>query len=79
MSVEDEVALSQMRDAIAALPARERAILHATYVDAREPRSVAAELRISLSHFYRLQKQAIERMRRIVTAEVHQPSRAPGY
>lgn len=78
-SVEDEVALSQMREVIDGLPARERAILRATYVEAREPRSVAAELRISLSHFYRLQKRAIERMRRVVTSEVHQPSKAPGY
>ncbi len=78
-SVEDEVALIQMREAIEGLPARERTILRAMYVDARKPRSVASELRISLSHFYRLQKQAIERMRRMVLTELHQPSKAPGY
>jgi len=77
--VEDEVAATQMRAAMAELPARERAILRATYVEARAPRSVAAELRISLSHFYRLQKQALARMRRIVAADVQYRAKAPGY
>jgi len=71
-SVEDEVAAVQLREAMAALPARERVILHAMFVDARAPRRVAAELRISLSHFYRLQKQALLRMRRIVAGDVPQ-------
>ncbi len=77
--VENEVAATQMCAAMAALPARERAILRATYVDARPPRSVAAELRISLSHFYRLQKQALARMRGLVAGEVQQRVKAPGY
>ncbi len=79
LSVEDEVTVAQMREAMAALPARERVILEATYVDARAPRSVAAELRISLSHFYRLQKQAIARMRQLVIGEVPQRAKVPGY
>lgn len=70
-SVEDAVAAAQMRRAMDALPARERMILWATYVEARLPRNVAAELRISLSHFYRLHKQALLRMRELV-AEVPQ-------
>ncbi len=78
LSVEDEVTVGQMREAMAALPARERVILEATYVDARAPRSIAAELRISLSHFYRLQKQAIARMR-LVAGEVPQRAKVPGY
>ncbi len=65
--VEDEVAAAQMRRAIDTLPARERLILRAMYIESRLPRTVAAELRISLSHFYRLQKQALARMRQIVT------------
>ncbi len=74
-SVEDAALLMQMRNAIDGMPPRERTILRATYVDAREPRSVAAELRISLSHFYRLHTQAIERLRRLV-GEESQPSMA---
>ncbi len=78
-SVEDAAMLVQVRHAIDALPDRERAIVRATYVESRPPRSVAAELRISLSHFYRLQKQAIDRMRRLVLEETHQPGRVHGY
>lgn len=78
-SVEDAATAAQMRRALETLPDRERAILRATYVDAREPRNVAAELRISLSHFYRLQKQAIDRMRRVVLEDVHLPGGSLGY
>ena len=78
-SVEDQAVLTQVREVIDGLPARERTILHAIYVEAREPRNVAAELRISLSHFYRLQKQAISRMRRLVLDQAHQPGGAHGY
>ncbi len=78
-SVEDAAMLVQVRHAIDALPDRERTIVRATYVESRPPRNVAAELRISLSHFYRLQKQAIDRMRRLVLEEMHQPGGAHGY
>lgn len=78
-SIEDDAVLVQVRQAIDELPARERTILHATYVQAQKPQDVAAMLRISLSHFYRLQKQALERMRRLVLDEMHQPGEATGY
>jgi hypothetical protein len=49
-------------------------------VGAQPPRRVASELRISLSHFYRLQKQATEHLRALLGLEaVHQPQRASGY
>lgn len=79
LGVEDAAMLAQMHTVIDALPKRERAILRATYVESREPRSVAAELSISLSHFYRLQKQALTRIRRLVVDEVHRPGQAHGY
>lgn len=60
--VEDRVLVSQVRTAITELPEREREILRA-FLMRREPRAVARGLRISLSHFYRLQKQAIARVR----------------
>lgn len=78
-SIEDDAVLVQVRQAIDELPERERTILRATYVQAQKPQDVAAMLRISLSHFYRLQKQALERMRRLVLDEMHQPGEAPGY
>ncbi len=77
-SVEDQAVVSRMQEAMETLPDRERAILRATYFEAREPRSVAAELRISLSHFYRLQKQALARVREIVLDEMHHPGNAYG-
>ncbi|HEV8339098.1 MAG TPA: sigma-70 family RNA polymerase sigma factor [bacterium] len=60
--VEDRVLVSQVGAAIAELPEREREILRA-FLMRREPRAVARGLRISLSHFYRLQNQAIARVR----------------
>src|SRR3990170_707509 len=38
-----------------------------------DPREVASVLRISLSHFYRLQKQAIERVRAMIRAPAPHP------
>src|SRR3990172_8052898 len=79
LSVEDAATAVQMRQALEMLPERERAILRATYVEAREPRNVAAELRINLSHFYRRQKQAIGRIRRLVLDDVHLSGGSLGY
>jgi RNA polymerase sporulation-specific sigma factor len=72
LRVEDRVLSAQVRDAIADLPARERAILRA-YLTRADPRAVAGGLRISLSHFYRLQKQAIARVRAAVRPPLPQP------
>jgi RNA polymerase sporulation-specific sigma factor len=65
--VEDRVLLEQIQEAMANLPQRDRSVL-AAYVGKAEARSVASELRVSLSHFYRLQKQAIDRLRRSILA-----------
>src|SRR3990170_3507503 len=72
LRVEDRVLHEQIRAAIAALPGRERAILRA-FLSRENPREVASVLRISLSHFYRLQKQAIERVRAIIRAPAPHP------
>lgn len=77
--VEEAAMLVQVRQAIDALPPRERAILRATYVELRAPRQIAADLRISLSHFYRLHKQAIAHMREVVMDDMHRPLKAHGY
>ncbi len=77
--VEDGALLDQLRQAIEGLPDRERAILRGTYLESRDPRHLARELRISLSHFYRLHRQALDRMRALVGVEVHTQGRAPGY
>jgi len=79
LSVEDDALFVQVRDAIDRLPARQRAILRATYLEARQPRSVASELRISLSHFYRLHKDAVEGLRRLVWDDMHHAGGETGY
>jgi RNA polymerase sporulation-specific sigma factor len=60
--VEDSVVVEQVLAAIERLPQRERQILRASFLREEEPRRIAGELRISLSHFYRLQKQALQRI-----------------
>ncbi len=77
--VEDRALVAHVLAVIDSLPPRERAVLTAV-VKAREPRQAARELDISLSHFYRLQKQAVNHLRDLLQLErMHQPQRAPGY
>lgn len=77
--VEDRTVVDRILAAIEALPPRERRVLEAV-VNAREPRHIARELQISLSHFYRLQKQALEHLRTVLGLEaMHRPQRASGY
>lgn len=65
-AVEDAVLLDQVVAAIDRLPERERRILRGAFLHAEEPRRIARELRISLSHFYRLQKRALEQIQALV-------------
>ena len=65
-SVENAVLIGQIVSAIDGLPARERRILRGAFLAAEEPRRIADELKISLSHFYRLQQQALRRIREIM-------------
>ncbi|MGQ0568929.1 MAG: sigma-70 family RNA polymerase sigma factor [Armatimonadota bacterium] len=78
-AIEDRAVAEHVLAVIERLPPRERAVLRAV-VGEEPPRRVADELRISLSHFYRLQKQATERLRGLLGLEdMHQPQRASGY
>jgi RNA polymerase sporulation-specific sigma factor len=60
--VEDAMVVEQIVAAIERLPDREQRILRAMVSREEEPRRIAGELRISLSHLYRLQKQAVQRL-----------------
>jgi RNA polymerase sporulation-specific sigma factor len=62
-SVEDAVLVRQIVSAIDGLPDRERRILRGAFLLAEEPSRIADELKISLSHFYRLQQQALRKIR----------------
>ena len=72
LRVEERVLFEQIRAVIAELPGRERTVLRA-FLTRGDPREVAGVLRISLSHFYRLQKQAIARVRAAVQAPAPRP------
>ena len=79
LGVEDRALLHHVLAMIDRLPPRERAVLSGVAV-AKEPRRIASELHISLSHFYRLQKQATDHLRALLRLEgMHQPQRASGY
>jgi RNA polymerase sporulation-specific sigma factor len=65
--VEDAVLVQQIIGAIERLPEREQRVLLALTSKREEPRRIAGELRISLSHLYRLQKQAVERVQAYLT------------
>jgi RNA polymerase sporulation-specific sigma factor len=77
--IEDRTVVRHVLATIDRLPARERAVLRAM-VGAQPPRRVASEMRISLSHFYRLQKQATAHLRVLLGIEgMHRPQRVSGY
>ncbi|MDR5695552.1 MAG: sigma-70 family RNA polymerase sigma factor [Armatimonadota bacterium] len=61
--VENALMIRSAMEAMERLPSREREILKGTYLEAKEPGRIARDLSISLSHFYRLQKQALEHLR----------------
>jgi RNA polymerase sporulation-specific sigma factor len=65
-SVEDALLVRQIVSAIEGLPARERRILVGAFLSAEEPARIADELKISLSHFYRLQQQGLRKLREML-------------
>jgi RNA polymerase sporulation-specific sigma factor len=69
--VEDALLVEQIVAAMERLPEREQRIVRAMISKEEEPRRIADELRISLSHLYRLQKQAVQR----IQASLLPPSR----
>ena len=62
-AVEDAVLLRQITAAIDRLPEKERRVLRASFFQVEGPQRAASDLRISLSHFYRLQKKALSRIK----------------
>jgi RNA polymerase sporulation-specific sigma factor len=55
--------VEQLRTALGRLPEREQVVLSAVYLDDQQPKELADQLNLSLSHIYRLQKQGIRRVR----------------
>ncbi len=54
---------AKLHQAMARLPARERAVLEGMYMQSEEAGDVAEGLQVSKSHIYRLQKNGIRRVR----------------
>jgi RNA polymerase sporulation-specific sigma factor len=67
--VEDALVAAQVRAAIGRLPERERRIVRALIYKEEAPRRVAGDLRISLSHLYRLQKQIVARIQSCIAPQ----------
>ena len=61
--VEHSYLMEQVKAALHRLPPKEQIILNGVFVDECEPKQLAAELDVSLSHIYRLQKKGIRRLR----------------
>ena len=61
--VEQNFLLEQVQSAMQRLPRNEQLILNGVFVNDCEPKQLAAELDVSLSHIYRLQKKGIRRLR----------------
>ena len=53
----------QLHAAMERLPNKERLALNGIFFEEQEPRQIASLLKISPSHFYRLQQQGIRRVR----------------
>lgn len=60
---EHKFLIEQLHSAMGRLPAQEQAVLSGVYLDEQEPRELADQLNLSLSHIYRLQKQGLRRVR----------------
>lgn len=60
---EQNYLVRELRTAMERLPAKEQQVLSAVYLDDCEPKDLAANMELSVSHIYRLQKQGIRRLR----------------
>jgi RNA polymerase sporulation-specific sigma factor len=60
---EQNFLVEQLRTAMNRLPAKEHQVLSGVYLDDCEPKDLAADMELSVSHIYRLQKQGIRRLR----------------
>lgn len=69
---EQNVLLSEVKQAMERLPVKEQLVLAGVYLDDREPKRLAEEMNVSPSHIYRLQKQGIRRVRGMLSRFIKQ-------
>lgn len=60
---EQNYAREQLRLAMQRLPLKEQMVINAVFIENCEPKQLAENLDLSISHIYRLQKQGIRRIR----------------
>lgn len=61
----------RVRQALERLPEKERLVLDQVYIQSREAKKLAADMDLSTSHIYRLQKNGIRRIRGILSNFMH--------
>ncbi|BBB91551.1 MAG TPA: sigma-70 family RNA polymerase sigma factor [Methylomusa anaerophila] len=60
---EQSYLVEQLKHAMGRLPVKEQLVLSGMYLDETEPKELAVNMDMSVSHIYRLQKQGIRRLR----------------
>lgn len=60
---EQNFLVSQVKSALQRLPVKEQLVLNGVFLEDQEPKQLAENLDLSISHVYRLQKQGIRRIR----------------
>ncbi|VBB09255.1 rna polymerase sigma-70 [Lucifera butyrica] len=63
VQAEHNYLVEQLKTALERLPSKEQLVLNGVYFQNYEPKKLAEDLNMSLSHIYRLQKQGIRRIR----------------
>ena len=64
--------VAQMMSAVGRLPDKEKVVLSGVYLQEQEPKELADQLNLSLSHIYRLQKQGLRRVRGMLSRLMHE-------
>ncbi len=62
---------ARVREALSRLPNKERLVLEQVFLGSAEVRDVAAQMNLSTSHIYRLQKTGIRRIRGMLSKFMH--------
>lgn len=68
---EEKYLVGELKNALRKLPPKEQMVLDGVYLKEQEPKEVAADLSVSPSHIYRLQKQGIRRVRGMLSKLMH--------
>lgn len=71
-TVERSMLVDRVKELVKGLPPRERQVINKRFLDSKKAELAAAEMGISLSYLYRLQKKAVRRLRGKLATFIHQ-------